>query len=86
MSFHAAKALGKRPGVAVLAAWADLDAAPDGVPGRIGPFDGRVEARMDPYAPIKLGCVATAKFSSATTVVASTLPNSPGSILNRPPP
>jgi len=39
MPLHPAKPLGKRLGIAVLAAGADFRAAPDGVPGGVGPFD-----------------------------------------------
>lgn len=40
MSRHSAEPLGKRLGVAMLAARTDLRAAGDGVPGGVGPFDG----------------------------------------------
>jgi len=43
MSLDAAKPLRKRLGIAVLASGADLDAAADGVPGRVGPLDMGVE-------------------------------------------
>jgi len=43
MAFDSAKAFGKRFGVAVLAARANLGAAADWVPGRVGPFDLGVE-------------------------------------------
>ena len=43
MPFDSTKPLRKRLGIAVLAAGADLDAAADGIPGRVGPFDVRVK-------------------------------------------
>ena len=47
MALHAAKAFGKRLGVAVLASGADLGAAADGVPGGVGPFDvGVLDCRL----------------------------------------
>ena len=42
MAWHAAEPLGERLGVAVLAAGADLRAAADRVPRRVGPLDFRV--------------------------------------------
>ena len=43
MAFHTAKALRKGFRIAMLAAGADLHAAANRVPGRVGPFDVRVE-------------------------------------------
>ena len=43
MPLNPAKPLRKRFGIAVLASRADLDAAADGIPGRISPFDWRVD-------------------------------------------
>ena len=42
MTFDPAKSFGKRFGIAMLAAGAKLDASTDGIPGGVGPFDGRV--------------------------------------------
>jgi len=43
MPLDPAKPLSKRLGIAVLAARTDLDAAADGIPSGVGPFDVRVE-------------------------------------------
>jgi len=47
MALDSAEALGKSFGIAVLAAGADLGAAADRVPGRVGPFDLGVEGHAD---------------------------------------
>ena len=43
MPLNPAKPLSKSFGIAVFAPRADLDAATNGIPGRVGPFDVRVK-------------------------------------------
>jgi len=45
MPLNAPKPLRKRLGIAMLAPRADLDAPADGIPGRVGPFDMRIQER-----------------------------------------
>ena len=64
MARDAPEPLGERLGVAVGAARADLGAAPDRVPGRVGPFDAGVLAHED-----RSGKTKTAKGSPGAFAV-----------------
>src|SRR5208282_4492336 len=57
MPLDPAKPLRKCLGIAVFASRANLDAAADGIPGRVGPLDMRIEAHLVPLPTFSFGKV-----------------------------
>ncbi len=61
MAFYSAEALGKRLGIAMLAAGTDFGAAADGVPGGVGPFDVGVEGESRSWKRLRGGGITVSR-------------------------